>query len=151
LFDLTETDTPLTARESTRAYATLAWSCEQIFLVAAGWLDSEAAPERKVALSVAARVFGWQAEQWRSLVPESVLLEDDRGGAPTAVARETIAALRGAEPARHVESLRSVVVAMRDEVDLLTTRLSPVSDSAAARLAEFLRADLMRVSGSLAG
>ena len=40
---------------------------------------------------------------------------------------------------------------MRAEVDLLTARLSPVSDGAARRLAEFLRADLERVSGALVG
>jgi hypothetical protein len=151
LLDLTETDVPLTARECTRAYATLSWTCEQIFLLTASWLDSIDRAETKVALSVAARVFGWQAEQWRALVPESVLLEDDRSAAPTPSARDAIAALAASEPPRRAESIGALASAMRDEVDLLTARLSPVSDGAAARLAEFLRGDLVRVSGALAG
>jgi hypothetical protein len=40
---------------------------------------------------------------------------------------------------------------MRAEVDLLTARLSPVSDGAGARLATFLHADLGRLSGMLVG
>jgi hypothetical protein len=151
LLDLTETSAPLTARECARAYATIAWTCEQIFHVTAGGIDSVDRAETKVALSVAARVFGWQAEQWRALVPESVLLEDARAAAPTAAARAAVAVLTASEPAALTDSLRALVRSMRDEVDLLTARLSPVSDGAATRLAEFLRGDLVRVSGALAG
>jgi hypothetical protein len=151
LLDLTETDAPLTARECTRAFATLSWTCEQIFHLTASWIDSFDRAEAKVAVSVAARLFGWQADQWRGLVPESVLLEDDRSAAPTPAAREAIAALGACEPARRADALRAMAESMRAEVDLLTARLSPVSDGAARRLAEFLRADLERVSGALVG
>jgi hypothetical protein len=151
LLDLTESTEPLTARECTRVYATLAWSCEQIFLTTAGWIDSVETAETKIALSIAARVFGWQAEQWRALVPESVLLDDDRAAAPVPAAREAMAALAAADPARRGDSLRALSETMQDEVGLLAERLSPVSDGAGARLAEFLRADLGRVSASLTG
>jgi hypothetical protein len=151
LFELPASDAPLTARECTRLYSTLAWSCDQIFLVAAGWVDGVAAPRRKAAVAVTARVFGWQAAQWRALVPESVLLEDDRSAAPAASARAAIDALRASDAAQRVESLRALVVAMADEVGLLTARLSPVSDGAAVRLAEFLRADLARATTTLEG
>ena len=151
LLELSASDAPLTARECTRVYATLAWSCEQIFVVAAGWVDSIATPETKVAVAVTARVFGWQAAQWRALVPESVLLEDDRGAAPTRSARDAVAALTAAAPARRVDSLRALAATIGDEVGLLTARLSPVSDGAAARLAEFLRVDLERTTRTLEG
>jgi hypothetical protein len=151
LLDLPASDAPLTARECTRVLATLAWSCEQIFVVAAGWVDSIAAPETKVAVAVTARVFGWQAAQWRALVPESVLLEDDRVAAPTPSARAAVAALTAAAPARRVVSLRALTATIGDEVGLLTARLSPVSDGAAARLAEFLRIDLERTKSTLEG
>ena len=108
LFELPATSDPLTARDCTRVYGTLAWTCEQIFRVAAGWVDSIEVPESKVSVAVVARVFGWQAAQWRALVPESVLLEDDRGAAPTASARTAVAALTASEPARRRESLSRV-------------------------------------------
>jgi hypothetical protein len=151
LLDLTETDAPLTARECTRTYATLSWTCEQIFLLTASWIDSIDRAETKVAISVAARVFGWQADQWRGIVPESVLLEDARAAAPTPPARAAVAALDAADPERRADSLRALVQSLRDEVDLLTARLSPVSDGAATRMAEFLKRDLERVSAALAG
>ena len=151
LLELPATGAPLTARDCTRVYATLAWTCEQIFVVAAGWVDSIEVPESKVAAALAARLFGWQAAQWRALVPESVLLEDDRDAAPTTSARAAVAALTTAEPAHRIESLRALAVTIGQEVDLLTTRLSPVSDGAAARLAEFLRVDLERTAGTLEG
>jgi hypothetical protein len=151
LFDLPETSAALTAADTARVYSTVAWSCEEIFVVAAGWLDSMPAPEAKVCVSVAARVFGWHAAQWRALVPESVLLEDARGAAPAAAAAAAIAELVQAEPTVRVDSLRALAATMRDEVDRLSTRLSPVSDSAAARLATFLHADLDRLAGAPAG
>ena len=46
-------------------------------------------------------------------------------------------------------SLVGLVDKIRGEIDLLTARLSPVSDGAAARLATVLRADLGRVSAVL--
>jgi hypothetical protein len=110
-----------------------------------------ASPEAKVSVSVAARVFGWHAAQWRALIPESVLLEDDREAAPTAAVREAVAGLARAEPGARVDSLRALATQMRAEVDLLTARLSPVSDGAATRLATFLRTDLDRLAGTLAG
>ena len=151
LFELSATSEPLTARDCTRAYSTLAWTCEQIFRVAAGWVDSVEVPESKVSVAVAARVFGWQAAQWRALVPESVLLENDRRAAPTTSARTAVAALTAAAPARRRESLCALVRTIGDEVDLLTARLSPVSDGAAARLADFLRVDLERTVRTLEG
>ena len=151
LFDLPETSAALTAADAARVYSTVAWSCEEIFVVAAGWLDSMAAPEAKVSASVAARVFGWHAAQWRALVPESVLLENERTVAPGGAAAAAIAELVQAEPAVRIDSLRALAGKMRDEVDLLATRLSPVSDGAAARLVTFLRADLGWLSGTLAG
>lgn len=151
LFELPATSDPLTARDCTRAYATLAWTCEEIFRVAAGWVDSMEVPESKVAVAVVARVFGWQAAQWRALVPESVLLAGDRDAAPTASARRAVAELTAAEPARRRESLRALARTIGEEVDLLTARLSPVSDGAAARLADFLRVDLERTARTLWG
>ena len=151
LFELPATSDPLTARDCTRAYATLAWACEEIFRVAASWVDSMEVPESKVAVAVVARVFGWQAAQWRALVPESVLLADDRDAAPTASARRAVAELTAAEPARRRESLRALARTIGEEVDLLTARLSPVSDAAAARLADFLRVDLERTARTLGG
>ena len=151
LFDLPETSAALTAADTARVYSTVAWSCEEVFVVTAGWLDSMPVPEAKVAVSVAARVFGWHAAQWRALVPESVLLEEHRSAVPGPAAAEAIAELVRAEPAVRVDSLRALAGKMCDEVDLLATRLSPVSDGAAARLATFLRADLGRLSGTLAG
>ena len=149
LFDLPEPPAALTAADCARVYSTVAWSCEQVFVVAAGWLDSMA-PEAKVTVSVAARVFGWHAAQWRALIPESVLLDDDREAAPATSASGAIADLARAEPGVRVDSLRALADNMREEVDLLTDRLSPVSDGAATRLATFLRADLSRLSGTLA-
>ena len=151
LFELPATSDPLTARDCTRAYSTLAWTCEEIFRVAAGWVDSIEVPESKVAVAVAARVFGWQAAQWRALVPESVLLEDDRDAAPTGSARTAVAALAAADPSRRRESLRALVQSIGDEVDLLKARLSPISDGAGARLADFLRLDLERTARTLEG
>jgi hypothetical protein len=151
LFDLPEPLAPLTAADTARVYSNVAWTCEETFVVAAGWLDSIAAPEAKVAVSVAARVFGWHAAQWRALIPESVLLENDRNAAPAAAAVDAIAALIRTEPVVRVESLRALAGQMCEQVDLLTARLSPVSDGAAARLASFLRADLARLSGMVAG
>ena len=151
LLELPATGAPLTARECTLAYATLAWTCEQIFAVAARWVDSIEVPESKVAVAVTARLFGWQAVQWRALVPESVLLEDDREAAPTPSARAAVAALCSVEPGQGVESLRALAASIGEEVDLLTARLSLVSDGAAARLAEFFRADLERTTRKLEG
>ena len=141
----------LTAADAARVYSTVAWTCEQVFVVAAGRLDSMASPEAKVSVSVAARVFGWHAAQWRALIPESVLLEDDRKVAPAAAVREAVAGLARADPEAVVDQLRALAAEMRAEVDLFTARLSPVSDGAATRLATFLRADLDRLSGMLAG
>ena len=151
LFDLPETPSSLTAADTARVYSTVAWSCEQVFVVAAGWLDSMTSPQAKVSVSVAARVFGWHAAQWRALIPESVLLEDDRKATPAAAVREAVAVLARVEPEARVDSLRALATQMRAEVDLLTTRLSPVSDGAATRLATFLRTDLDRLSGTLVG
>ena len=139
----------LTAADTARVFANVAWSCEQVFAVTAGWLDSMAPPEAKVSVSVAARVFGWHAAQWRALIPESVLLENDRNAAPAAAASQAIAELAQAEPGARVDSLRALAAEMRAEVDLLTARLSPVSDGAATRLATFLHADLGRLAGTL--
>ncbi|MEO8694684.1 MAG: hypothetical protein ABI658_14260 [Acidimicrobiales bacterium] len=151
LFDLPESDAALTAADTARVYSTVAWSCEQAFVVAAGWLDSISSPEAKVSVSVAARVFGWHAAQWRALIPESVLLEDDRIAAPGPAAGKALTDLADAEPAARVDSLRALAAEMRAEVDLLTARLSPVSDGAATRLATFLQTDLGRLSGMLVG
>jgi len=151
LFDLPESPASLTAADTARVYSTVAWSCEQVFVVAAGWLDSMASPEAKVYVSVAARVFGWHATQWHALIPESVLLENDRKAAPTAAVREAVVALARAEPGARVDSLRALAAQMRADVDLLTARLSPVSDGAATRLATFLRTDLDRLAGTFAG
>ena len=151
LFDLPESPASLTAADTARVYSTVAWSCEQVFVVSAGWLDSMASPQAKVSVSVAARVFGWHAAQWRALIPESVLLEDDREAVPTAAVREAVAGLARAEPGARVDSLRALAAQMRADVDLLTARLSPVSDGAATRLATFLRTDLDRLAGTLAG
>lgn len=151
LFDLPESPASLTAADTARVYSTVAWSCEQVFVVSAGWLDSMASPQAKVSVSVAARVFGWHAAQWRALIPESVLLEDDREAVPTAAVREAVAGLARAEPGARVDSLRALASQMRAEVDLLMARLSPVSDGAATRLATFLRTDLDRLAGTLAG
>lgn len=149
LFDVPEHFAALTAADTARVFSNVAWSCEEVFVVAAGWLDTLAAPEAKVSVSVAARVFGWHAEQWRALIPESVLLENDRNAAPAAATREAIALLAQAEPGARVESLRALAAEMRAEVDLLTARLSPVSDGAATRLAAFLHADLGHLTGTL--
>jgi len=150
LFDLPEAAAPLSAADCARIYSTVAWSCEEVFVLAAGWLDSIPAAETKVSVSVVARVFAWHAAQWRALIPESILLENDRQSAPAPAAREAIALLARAEPAVRAQSLRSLADTMSNEVDLLTARLSPVSDAEAARLAGFLRADLVRVSETLA-
>jgi len=151
LFDLPESPAPLTAADTARVYSTVAWSCEQVFVVAAGWLDSMPSPEAKVSVSVAARIFGWHAAQWHALIPESVLLEEDRAAAPTAAVRDAVARLARTEPGARVDSLRALATQIRTEVDLLTARLSPVSDGAATRLAAFLRIDLERLSGTLVG
>jgi hypothetical protein len=151
LFDLPESGAALTAADTARVYSTIAWSCEQAFVVAAGWLDSISAPEAKVSVSVAARVFGWHAAHWRALIPESVLLEDARAAAPGAAAGKALTDLAEAEPEARLDSLRALAAEMRAEVDLLTARLSPVSDGAATRLAAFLRTDLERLSGTLVG
>ena len=151
MLDLPEPPAALTAAGCARVYSTVAWSCEQVFEVAAGWVESAAAAETKVSLSVAARLFGWHAAQWRSLIPESVLLEDDRRAAPATAAREALAELALVEPGFRVNSLRVVAGKMRNEVDLLTACLSPISEGAAIRLATFLRADLDRLSGPLEG
>ena len=148
LFELPESGAALTAADCARVYSTVAWSCDQVFVVAAGWVDSMAVPESKVTVSVSARVFGWHAEQWAALVPESVLLADDRQAAPAPAAREAIAELAKAEPEVRVDSLRALAGRMGDEIDLLTARLSPVSDGAAIRLASFLYTDLGRLSGT---
>jgi hypothetical protein len=150
LFDLPEPEAPLSAADCARVYSTVAWSCEEVFVLAAGWLDSIPAAEIKVTVSVAARVFAWHAAQWRALIPESILLEGDRQAAPAKGAREAIALLAGAEPAVRARSLRALADDMGNEVDLLTARLSPVSDGEATRLAGFLRADLGRISETLA-
>ena len=151
LFDLPESPASLTAADTARVYSTVAWSCEQVFVVATGWLDSMASPEAKVSVSVAARIFGWHAAHWHALIPESVLLEDDREAAPTAAVREAVAGLARAKPGARVDSLCALATQMRAELDLLTARLSPVSDGAATRLATFLRTDLDRLAGTLAG
>jgi hypothetical protein len=150
LFDLPEPVAPLRAADCARIYSTVAWSCEEVFVLAAGWLDSIPAAETKVTVSVVARVFAWHAAQWRALIPESILLEDDRQAAPAAAAREAIALLARAEPDVRAQSLRALADDMSHEVDQLSARLSPVSDGEATRLASFLRADLGRVSESLA-
>ena len=151
LFDLPEPPASLTAADTARVYSTVAWSCEQVFVIAAGWLDSMASPEAKVSVSVAARIFGWHAAQWRALIPESVLLEDDRTAAPATAVREAVAGLARSEPEARVDSLRTLAAEMSAEVDRLMARLSPVSDGAATRLAAFLRIDLDRLSGTLVG
>ncbi|MEO5838675.1 MAG: hypothetical protein ABIQ73_17935 [Acidimicrobiales bacterium] len=151
LFDLPESPAALTAADTARVFSTVAWSCEQVFVVTAGWLESISSPEAKVSVSVAARVFGWHAAQWRALIPESVLLEDDRAAAPGAAAGESVAALVRAKPQERVDALRALAAEMGSEVDLLTARLSPVSDGAATRLATFLQTDLGRLSAMLVG
>ena len=151
LFDLPDPVAALTAAQCARVYSTIAWTCEQVFVEVAGWLDSIPKPETKVGLSVAARVLAWHCDQWRALVPESVLLEDDRQAAPGPAARGAVADLAGAEPAGRVRALCELAGRMRDEIDLLTARLSPVSDGAAARLSSVLRADLGRVTELLDG
>jgi hypothetical protein len=149
LFDLPEPAGALTAAQCARLYSTVAWTCEQAFVVAVGWLDSIAEPETKVKVSIAARVLAWHADQWRVLIPESVLLEDDRQAAPGPSARAALAGLAGAEPAARVRSLVGLVDNLRSEIDLLTALLSPVSDGAAARLATVSRADLGRLAEAL--
>ena len=150
LFDLPESKVPLSAADCARVFSTVAWSCEEVFVLAAGWIDSIPAAETKVKVSVAARVFAWHAAQWRALIPESVLLEDDRQATPSPTAREAITVLARAEPEVRVQSLGALAANMSGAVDLLTARLSPVSDGAATRLAGFLRADLGRLSEALA-
>jgi hypothetical protein len=151
LFDLPESPAAFTAAHSARVYSTVTWLCDQVCAVAAGLIDSIPTPRTKVSLSVAARVFAWHADQWRALIPESVLLEDDRRAAPGPAARKALADLAGAEPLVRERSLRALVHEMRDEIDRLTARLSPVSDGAAARLATVLHADLGRLSEALEG
>jgi hypothetical protein len=150
LFDPAESMAPLSAADCARVFSTVAWSCEEVFVLSAGWIDSIPVAETKVIVSVAARVFAWHAAQWRALIPDSILLEDDRRAAPAPTAREAIALLERAEPEVRVRSLGALAENMSGAVDLLTARLSPVSDGAATRLAGFLRADLGRLCEALA-
>lgn len=125
-------------RDAAREYPRISSVCETLFETIGALAPHLGPASAVVAATPLARHLGAHAEAWRELVPESVLLEDDRAAAPSSppVDRSLVGVVAA------VESLRS-------ELAELLTRTSPVADAPARRQAEATIADIDRSLANL--
>ena len=120
-----------TQRDAAIEYTRYAALCDALFTTAGETVAVVADAETKIALATLSRRAGLHAAAWGELVPESVLLADERASAvtPTAIARD---------PAAIATALRT----LRADLDAAVARMSPVADRPALRLAADVLADI---------
>jgi hypothetical protein len=120
-----------TQRDAAREYTRLARQCEALFTALGTMAPRLDPPASAAAASQLARRLGEHAATWAGLVPESVLLADERASAASASAIEpTLAAVVAA------------VAELRDDLDALLTRTTEVADGAARRAARSTCVDI---------
>jgi len=137
----------MNAADNARVCGSLQWVTGRLFELIGGWVARVDDPADAVWLATLSRHLGHHVAAFDDVMPDSVLLSDERAVSPAdAVVEPTLAAL--ADTADPVGTAGALVVQLTAECGEILENCAPHADGSLRRVVEFLMIDLASVEAN---
>ncbi|MDH3707565.1 MAG: hypothetical protein OES57_15970 [Acidimicrobiia bacterium] len=139
--------TGLTAEQTVDGVGRLLWLSQELAAALAAWDEPSDDAALRVWVAGARRRLATHIDEWRSQLPESVLLEPDARIRPGPGDEARLARLAGADdPGAFRAAANDVVEALVTVIDVLVAGAGPVADGALLRAGSAVRGDLVALA-----